>query len=273
MTLIRIRIATIVAIDQESVRHDGHSTNPANGPPCGPPLGQGHPPASLHQWRRQWHPQGRGPAPPSPRRTRARRETRHPLDHHRLHGGDPRAGGGGPAAPLLERACRGQPAGALLGHRLSGRDDRLPPPAQPPRLPAAPLGRALLRHLRRPQLPARPDRLGGSAPPPPQVLRHRRGPPHQPQGLLVEPHGLDVHHDSGHGRRAPAHRRPGQGSLLPLAQPQFPAAAAAPGRPAVLDRHGHRRRRLGPGALGHPPAPGAGVPLHLAGELRHPPLG
>jgi len=31
--------------------------------------------------------------------------------------------------------------------------------------------------------------------------------------------------------------------------------------------------RLGPGALGHSPTPGARVSRHLAGELRHPPLG
>jgi hypothetical protein len=34
--LIRIRIATIVTIDQESVRHDGHNIRPS------------HPPAGIH---------------------------------------------------------------------------------------------------------------------------------------------------------------------------------------------------------------------------------
>ena len=46
-----------------------------------------------------------------------------------------------------------------------------------------------------------------------------------------------------------------------------------PGGPAVLDRHRQRCRRLGPGAVGHSPAPGDRLPLHLAGELSHPLLG
>ena len=217
---------------------------------------------------------GPGPAPLPPRRSPSQqRAQKHPLGHDRLHGGHPCTGAGGPAAPVLEWARPGQFPGALLAHGLPGRDDRLPPPALPPRLPGAQVAGARLRHLRSTELPARPPRLGGPAPPPPQVFRHPDGSPHQPQGLLVEPHGLDAGGHPRHGGGAPPHRRPGQRPLLPLAKQLLPAVAVAAGCPAVLDRQCHRRRWLGPGALGNPPAPGGGLPLHLAGELGHPPLG
>ena len=65
----------------------------------------------------------------------------------------------------------------------------------------------------------------------------------------------------------------GELSLAAFAASVAAAAAAAVGRPAVLDRQPHRCRRLGPGALGHPPAPGARLSRDLAGEFRHPLLG
>ena len=266
---MRIRIAIILSNDQESVQHDRDTSSP---PETGHRRPR-HPPARHHHCRRSRQPSGRGPAPAPGRRTDAPREAGHPLGHHPVHAGHSPARRGGPAAQVLEPARRAQPAGALLGHRLPRGDHRLPPDAEPPSFPSAPVAGALLRHLRRPQLPARSDRLGGPAPPPPQVFRHRGRPPQQPQGLLVEPHGLDVRPHPSHGRRTPAHRRPGPRSLLPLAEQLVSGPATTPWCAAVLDRQCQRCRWLGPGAVGHPPAPGGRLPLHLAGEFGHPPLG
>ena len=197
----------------------------------------------------------------------------HQLGHGGLHGGDPRPGPLGPAAPLLESPGAGGVAGALLAHRLHRRHPGLSPPAGPPLLSGGALVGALDCHLWHPQLSAWADRLGRPASPPPPPLRRSQRPPQQPPGPVVEPFRLDA---QGGARQSPCQtpdpRSAGQ-CLLPLAESQLPVAAIPPGGLSVVAWRNHRRRRPGPGALGHPVAAGGGLSLHLDGEFGHPPLG
>ena len=177
--LISIRIATILSINQESVRYGRNSHPPRQAPlgiaPCqfGEDIRCWHPSARLHQRRRTRQTQGRVPAwHPPRRRPGPSRPQKHQLGNPWLHGRHPWTRRDCLVAPVLELASHRYLLGALLDHRLPGRDHRLSQAAEPSVLPGPPLAGAVFRHLWRDQLPARAPRLGGPAPPSPQVFRY-----------------------------------------------------------------------------------------------------
>ena len=210
-----------------------------------------------------------GPAPASTASAAAEIQGR----HHRLHAGHPCGRRLRPAAAVLECPGRDRAGGPLLGHGAGG-DPGSAPAGGPPGLRGPPLAGAAAGADGHPGLPERPDRMGGPAPPPPPLLRPAQRPPRRRPGPVVGPQRVDAAPDPGPQRDPPLHRRHGAGSPLPLARPLVPAAAAAArGRPLVVRQLGRgARRRPGAGALGHPPAAGARLSRHLAGELRHPRL-